>query len=348
LFGGASFLVLPLLALVPDSRAALVLQISVYLSFLINYPHFAHSYQIFYRGFSDKLAGRNYSRELSLRYFFAGVVVPVAMIVGFLIVLSTGNPKIVGSCAVVMFFFVGWHYVKQGYGLLMVDSALKRHFFNDREKKIFRINAYACWIFFFALNGSLLRERNFMGLKYYLPPVSRPLLVAVGAAMLVTTIVALYAVVQARRRSGPSVVLPIAGYTAYFASLYVWLCVLFSPAVLYAIPAFHSLQYLAVVWKFESNRNHAILPANGDGALLSSPGFRFAEFVVAGVLLGMAGFWLIPLFLDTNLAYDRTVFGSQLSLFFCWIFINVHHYFLDNVMWRKDNPDVRRYLLGAT
>lgn len=27
-----------------------------------------------------------------------------------------------------------------------------------------------------------------------------------------------------------------------------------------------------------------------------------------------------------------------------WVFINVHHYLLDTVMWRKGNPDVKRHL----
>ena len=36
------------------------------------------------------------------------------------------------------------------------------------------------------------------------------------------------------------------------------------------------------------------------------------------------------------------------QLFTCMvsIFIDIHHYFLDNVMWRKDNPDVSRHLFG--
>jgi hypothetical protein len=29
-----------------------------------------------------------------------------------------------------------------------------------------------------------------------------------------------------------------------------------------------------------------------------------------------------------------------------YIFINVHHYFLDNVMWRRGNPDVQQYIFG--
>jgi len=29
-----------------------------------------------------------------------------------------------------------------------------------------------------------------------------------------------------------------------------------------------------------------------------------------------------------------------------WVFINIHHYLLDNVMWRKGNPDVGHHLFA--
>jgi len=28
------------------------------------------------------------------------------------------------------------------------------------------------------------------------------------------------------------------------------------------------------------------------------------------------------------------------------VFVNVHHYFTDNVIWRSQNPETRRYLFG--
>jgi hypothetical protein len=28
------------------------------------------------------------------------------------------------------------------------------------------------------------------------------------------------------------------------------------------------------------------------------------------------------------------------------MWINIHHYFIDNVIWRRDNEDVRKYLFA--
>lgn len=33
-------------------------------------------------------------------------------------------------------------------------------------------------------------------------------------------------------------------------------------------------------------------------------------------------------------------------LFAAWVFVNVHHYFIDSVIWRSDNPDARRHLFA--
>jgi hypothetical protein len=102
---------------------------------LINHPHFAHSYQIFYRNFGRKVRGDGYHRNLQHRYVFAGIVVPIIMGGFFAYSVVNGSTRMLGFAANMLGFFVGWHYVKQGYGILMVDSVLKRLFFTNLEKK---------------------------------------------------------------------------------------------------------------------------------------------------------------------------------------------------------------------
>jgi hypothetical protein len=70
-------------------------------------------------------------------------------------------------------------------------------------------------------------------------------------------------------------------------------------------------------------------------------------FLVLGILLGWLGFWGLPAWLNGAVAYDRGIFGATASFFVFWIFINIHHYFLDNVMWRRENPETRRFLFGT-
>jgi len=74
---------------------------------------------------------------------------------------------------------------------------------------------------------------------------------------------------------------------------------------------------------------------------------KLAIFIGVGVFLGFLGFMGVPRFIDSVLPYDKRVLGPSLFLFMFYIFINVHHYFLDNVMWRRGNPDVQQYIFAA-
>ena len=56
----------------------------------------------------------------------------------------------------------------------------------------------------------------------------------------------------------------------------------------------------------------------------------------------------LPRSFDSFMPYDRHLLGPSLFLFAFYIFINIHHYFLDNVMWRRGNPDVQQYLFAKS
>jgi hypothetical protein len=74
---------------------------------------------------------------------------------------------------------------------------------------------------------------------------------------------------------------------------------------------------------------------------------RLALFAALGLTMGWLAFWGLPRWLGGALDYDRALLGPTLFLFVFWIFVNVHHYFLDSVMWRRENPETRRFLFGA-
>jgi len=118
------------------------------------------------------------------------------------------------------------------------------------------------------------------------------------------------------------------------------------------VPTFHSLQYLAVVWRYQLNAGRSAAPSRFKMEALDriwpdGTWRRLAIFVGVGVVLGFLGFVALPYLLDASLSYDRSAFGQTLFVFLFYIFINVHHYFLDNVMWRRGNPDIQRHVFGA-
>lgn len=349
MLGGSAFLILPILMFVPLKYEGLLAATMLLLAYVLNYPHFAHSYQLFYRNFGAKVRGDGYDRGLQIRYILAGIVVPLLMGAFFAYGATTANARLLGNAANAMFFFVGWHYVKQGYGMLMVDAVLKRRFFSDIDKKILLANSYAVWLFAWLQTNTAVSEGNYYGLQYYTfaaPAWLNAIALSIAAASTAATVVML---INRWSRNGGS--LPYNGVVAYVASLYLWILVVrINPLWLLVVPALHSLQYLAVVWRYQSNveRDAPGAEKAPRSRLLSVLGrdyrVRVLEFVSAGLLLGGVGFWLIPTALTALIPYDEQALGSSLFFFIVLIFINVHHYFLDNVMWRRGNPEVSKYL----
>ena len=341
--------ILPTLYFLPLKYEGLVAAIMLLLTNLINHPHFGHSYQIFYRNFARKVRGDGYGRNLQIRYIFAGVVVPLAMIAFFAYGSLTGNTRLLGYAGNAMGFFVGWHYVKQGYGMLMVDAVLKRKFFSDQDKKVLLFNGYAVWLFAWLQTNVVITQRQFWGLDYYtfaVPPWLITIAMSIAAASSAATAVMF---INRWRKHGGA--LPYNGVVAYVVSLYAWiLFVTLNPLWLLVVPALHSLQYLAVVWRYQTNveRDRTDAVEKLEPKVLSTLGpvyrLRVLAFIIFGALLGALGFWLVPMALTALVPYNQAVLGSSLFLFIAWIFINVHHYFLDNVMWRRGNPEVSKYL----
>ena len=349
MLGGSAFLILPVLSLVPLKYEGALAATMILVAYVVNYPHFAHSYQLFYRNFGRKVSGDGYDRSLQIRYIFAGIVVPLVMAGFFGYAAAAADTRLLGYAANAMFFFVGWHYVKQGYGMLMVDAVLKRKFFDDRDKKVLLFNSYAVWIYAWLQTNTAVTQGKYYGLDYYtFAAPSWITNIALLAAIASTAVTALMLVNRWRKNGGK---LPYNGVVAYVASLYLWILIVrINPLWLLVVPALHSLQYLAVVWRYQTNfeRDGPDAASEPPLKMLSFLGplyrFRVLGFMVAGAALGYLGFWLIPLTLTNLVPYDKQVLGSSLFFFIVLIFINVHHYFLDNVMWRRGNPEVSKYL----
>lgn len=352
--GGGSLVVFAVLLLLPpiDGFRAHVLALTAVLMYVINQPHFANSYQIFYQGFFRKAFGGEYSPVLRARYIVAGIIVPVLLVLFFAGSIVAESVSVVAFGANIMLFLVGWHYAKQGYGIIIVDSVLKRKFFSDQEKKILLVNAYAVWASYWLFANWLISSRDLWGLKYYSFPIPDWVLYVAAFATAITTALTLFVLVRKWMATGTPP--PVNGTIGYLTTLYAWLLFgRFEPILMLVVPAFHSLQYLLVVCRYRLNLDRA----RPDGAESSNLGIiarvlpskalvRFARFTAVGLALGYIGFWGMPKVLSSVVPYDQGLFGNWLFFFVLWIFINVHHYFLDNVIWRRESPDTGKYLFA--
>lgn len=330
-FGGSSLILVPLLFLQPtDSNREMLATIMLLLANVINHPHFAHSYQIFYRDFYYRCFSADFSRALRAQNVIAGIVIPLILIVFLLASFFMDSARMLGFVASTMVFVVGWHYVKQGYGLLMIDASLKKIPFHPSDKRALLINCYAVWFLSWLLVNLRSKEQTLWGISYFsleIPPAVR---LAFVLGTIVTSALALWTLVLRWRASGE---LPCNGIVAYAVSLYGWLLFAdLNPFWLLIVPALHSIQYLAVAWRFQTNLEKVRSAIHEKETV---------KFVILGIGFGFVGFWVIPVLLDYFAPYNKREFGNTAALFAFWAFINIHHYFLDSVLWRRDNPDLR-------
>ncbi len=352
MLGGGSVIVMASLWLfLPVSGSAVLASAMLWLANVINHPHFGHSYQIFYRDFRAKAFGSTYSQGLRTRYVIAGIIVPAVL--GPLLVGSVllDMPQILKFAINAMVFLTGWHYVKQGYGIFMLESAIKRRFLNAQEKKILLINAYGVWALAWVLLNRDVVERDVFGIKAYAIPMPDAVMYAVVAIAGITSLLCILAL---GRRILRGHAIAWNGVVAYVVSVYVWLLIpRLSPLLIFIIPTMHSLQYLVVVWRYQLNRERAEEALHDPDSRIfgMKTGMRpmharFVSFLAIGAILGFLGFWGVPFLLDILQPYDSSQFGSFAFMAVFWLFINVHHYFLDNVMWRRENTDMKKYLFG--
>ena len=131
--------------------------------------------------------------------------------------------------------------------------------------------------------------------------------------------------------------LPSANMAVPYVALLAWWLPITRQSEFYFLltPFFHSLQYLTFVYKMEDTRIRG----------LSHPEVRGTLVAIGVVVAGWLAFEFVPNEVDTALG---TFNAWQMFFFFtaAMLFINIHHYFLDNVLWRFKDPQVRQYLLG--
>jgi hypothetical protein len=347
LLGGASLVAFPLaMVLFPASHPATwgsigyVLTAVFYVNFIANFPHFMYSYQLLYRRFGDKVAGR-VDPALRGRYIFAGIAVPVALFAFLAAGALRHDTQLLRLLPNLMFLAAGWHYAKQGFGMLIATSVYQKFFYTPLERKILLLNANLVWILAWVMFNTGVIEKNFFGIHFHtlgLPPVLQAGLTAIVVAAGGVLLVALGMKCHREKRLPP-----LTGLTAYISSIYLWVILRFGMGadqpihpIVTLIPALHSVQYMAVVLKMKSNEVR-----QGAASRRS-----FWGFALLGIVTGALAFIAIPELLDRYMPYDREVFGASMFMFLFWIFINVHHYFVDNVIWRRENSETKQYLFS--
>jgi len=327
------------------------------LSLLVNYPHFLVSYKLAYsrgRAFITthwwQLLVVPAALVATFAYAYAYYDVPVSRlpIVSLLSRDLSGlgnNARVIsgprlgdllfGLTFNVMIFTVGWHYTKQVFGCMMVYSYFDKYKFTPRQRTITKYALLSIWWLNFAQGNQAGSQNNFSQFKYYsfdLPDILVPITSFIVAAGVVLVVYEVFWKNYKERGQVPGVNMVVP-----FIALYVWWLPITRQYEFYFLltPFFHSLQYLAFVYKMEDTRLRG----------LNHPEIRGTVVALSIVLAGWLAFEFVPNEIDTALG---TFNAWQMFFFFtaAMLFINIHHYFIDNVLWHFRDPEIRKYLLA--
>jgi hypothetical protein len=348
LVGGLTLVLFPLAWLLRkavglDSSELAVGMLTFYAAFVINDPHFAVTYLLFYKDVRNRALSPAFTRAQRVRYVVAGLVVPFGLCAWAATALRLHSAQSLGWMIQLMFLLVGWHYAKQGFGVLTVLSARRGVRITPRERNVLLLHCYAGWAFAWANPTTAAGEFEEKGVVYWAPGHPRWLELATGAVLAAST-VALVVVLVARWRREREM-LPLAPLAGLLVTVWSW--TIFSsldPLLRYVIPALHSVQYFFFVWLMKRNeaRAHEGPPSFGRPVAV-----RLGLLAVSALGLGFLLFRGLPDFLDSAFV-PRPMRGAAPdplgdTPFFAAIFVvvNIHHYFMDHVIWRRDNPDTR-------
>ncbi len=311
-------------------------------AFVINDPHFSVTYLLFYRDARARALGPAFAPAQRARYWLAGVVVPLVLGAWAVGSLAAKSAFALGLLIQLMFLLVGWHYVMQGFGVMTVLSARRGVGFRPNERRAILLHCFSGWAYAWTGHGYPGREVEEKGVVY--TTLARPLWLpsATGTIFAVSTVLLAVVLVAKWRREGRlPLVTPLVALLASIWAWSIWSGV--DPLVRYAVPALHSLQYLYFVWLLQRGEAKE---REGAPWFETSARARLGILAVSALGLGWVLFHGAPWFLDDGLVRPRDregPLGPTPYFAAIYAFVNIHHYFMDFVIWRRDNP-LTRYL----
>jgi hypothetical protein len=334
------------------------------LSIVCNHPHFMLSYRFGY--------GRGWRFIAS--HLFSLVVVPVTMIAVFFVAyfnfgrdvsgstgvkalnwfyettgwgfqfgtLSSLGAELLGMSVWAMYLTMGWHYSKQVFGCVLVYNKYDGYVFSQVQKRLLKWSVFSVAFFNFCYFAEIGWNEGSKGHLYFSNAPITPIAMAnwliwvAGASMVLAALSLLYFGVLANyRRNGT---LPSINAVVPWVALHVWWIPMrgFPEFYLLAVPFFHSLQYLPFAYRMERKeirKGHWYY-------------FNITARLSVLLIIGFLAFSFVPSTLDQVLKTE----WLQTQWFFVTafvVFINVHHFFIDSVVWKFDQSQVRASLFDA-
>jgi hypothetical protein len=321
--GGSSFVLFAcLLMFYTDVRTPTIVTTAVVLSWIINWPHFSMSTYRLYQ-----------SQTNTKQYPITSFVIPFVILGG--IVLCYSFPDLVAPYFVKLFILWSpYHFSGQTIGITFIycmRSGIKLTTFERRLIMWFVLGTY----FVSTIRAETSREGfNFYGVQY--PSMQIPYWMSKYAEYAMWAIVAAFVVwiiywSYRNKKILPWIVILPA------ATQYLWFMqTVYMPSFQEFVPMLHSLQYILIAWGIQLKvkmETKQIEPSKK--YVISETSRWFVINLIGGVIL----FYMLPK-IGTTMGYT-----SLFSIAIVYAAIQIHHFFVDGVIWKLKNQTVSHPLM---
>lgn len=342
--GGISLLVVPLVLLYAwsrpeDQRYEFVAQDFLITSILINWPHFMASYRILYR--KPQNAAKHPIVSYGLPILFVGIILYAVFTAGPSVGVEGGqaaqaasesrtwvNPRVLQVFEPLAPLLLAWHYTGQSWGMTASFAFLGGLRMTDRQRRLIRSGYHALLVYhvLWFINWQIgLRGMSSSAMAHWFEFA----LASWRVVLVVTFLLGLVGFRQLAQQSNKSI--PIRCWLPWVATFSWYFLIDIYPYAFLFLQVFHALQYLIFPIRVEVNQYEA--------EHASSRRRLIAHAVLYYICLVGVGF--VVFVTPQLLSYPGLALFAMISAA-----INVHHYFIDGVIWKIRNPEVRQSLFG--
>ncbi len=286
---------------------------------LINMPHFMASYRLVYR-----------DRVSIMAHKWASIVVPCALIAAIIAALWEAQYSNVGVVAIIAVAsaYLAWHYTGQVWGMMASYAYLDGVRYEPKEQWLIRSSLrillvwHVTWFLY-----TQLRDPGRIAALYGFVSAGTLLGFALGAAGLI----------RLWRRTGQP---PPARALVAWLAIFAWYAMMGrDPKAIFWVQIAHALQYLAFPARVELNR--ARVGRRTRSVVLHMTVYAL---LLLGVSVLMAQ--VIPARAMDSVGHIFGEVPGRAAPILLLMFLNIHHYFTDGVIWKIRNPAVRRDLFA--
>ncbi|MDE3268999.1 MAG: hypothetical protein OYH77_01805 [Pseudomonadota bacterium] len=325
----------------------------------VNYPHFIASYKLAYSK-GVRFIGRNWFQLLFVPLLLTAMIATAYVFfdsspfivkhineaLGFVgintQIVSPAQEHGVEMMALLldlMYISVGWHYSKQVYGCMMVYAHYNSYKLTHIQRHIAKWSVLGIWFVNYFSYHTYAGSGDFYGIAMNGIGLGEvPKLISWAGFGLIIACACYFIFWQNYRRYQQ---LPSVNFLVPFVAYSIWFLPPFNQPFFYmtAVPFFHSLQYLVFVYRIEKEKLIATdVSANRKNIIATA-------LIMLLIIGGWLSFNLVPELLD-EVTGISSIHNVAFFVAAAHIFINIHHYFIDNVIWRFDNTDIKKYLLN--